>query len=115
MARRAAGQSVGGGMSEDENSPDDNRAWTLLTNHGAALLYVAENPDATVREVADGIDITERATARILRDLRREEYMEAIRVGRRNTYNLRRSARLRHHVGRDRRVSDFLEGLERAD
>ena len=88
-------------------------SWTLLTNHGAALLYVAERPDATIREVAGAIDVTERAAARILRDLRQAKYLSARKVGRRNTYKLRRSARLRHPVGRDRRVGDLLAGLER--
>ena len=85
--------------------------WTLLSNHGAALLHVAEHPESTVRELADAIGVTERAAARILHNLREEGYIEATRVGRRNTYRLDTSMPLRHRVGRDISVAQLLAGL----
>jgi hypothetical protein len=94
----------------------DERAsapWALLTNHGAVLLYIAEHPDATVRQVGDGVGITERAAARILRDLREARYLHATRVGRRNSYEIDRSQPLRHRATGNARVSDLLSGLLR--
>lgn len=94
-------------------APDDDRSgsWALLTNHGAALLYVARHPNATVRQVGDGVGITERAAARILRDLRDVGYLQATRVGRRNSYQVDPSRPLRHSATRDHQVSDLLVGL----
>jgi hypothetical protein len=94
----------------DERTP---AAWALLTNHGAVLLYVAEHPDATVRQVGDGVGITERAAARILRDLREASYLHATRNGRRNSYVIDRSQPLRHRAAGSARVSDLLSGLLR--
>lgn len=89
----------------------DRDTWTLLTNHGAALLYVAEHPDATIREVADAVGVQERAAARILSQLRDAGYLTAERVGRRNTYQLDLSLPLRHDAGSAFRVADLLDGL----
>ena len=89
---------------------DDTR-WTLITHHGAALIYVAEHPDATIREVSDAIGVQERAGARILRQLRDAGYLTAQRVGRRNTYELDISLPLRHQVGRGLSAADLLGGL----
>ena len=90
---------------------DGEPGWTLLTNHGAALVYVAGHPDATIREISAAIGVQERAAARILRDLRAGGYLIATRVGRRNTYQLQERLPLRHVVGRGHRVMDLLSGL----
>jgi len=60
----------------------------LLTNHGQVLLAVAEKPDVRIREIADRVGITERATQTILNDLVGAGYVERTRVGRRNTYTV---------------------------
>src|SRR6476659_6728926 len=60
----------------------------LLTNHGQVLVAVAENPDARIREIADRVGITERATQTILNDLVGAGYVQRTRVGRRNTYTV---------------------------
>jgi hypothetical protein len=93
------------------NGDADGARWALLTNHGAALLYVARHPNATVREVGDGVGITERAAARILRDLRDARYLHATRTGRRNSYEVDHSRPLRHTATQHRQVSDLLIGL----
>lgn len=103
-------------MTSELNEPQlqeegGSSAWALLTNHGAVLLYVAEHSDATVRQVGDGVGITERAAARILRDLREEGYLFATRIGRRNSYEVDRTRPLRHRAAGDARVSDLFQGL----
>ncbi len=101
-------QAVGPGDARETHA---NSRWALLTNHGAALLYVARHPNATVREVGDGVGVTERAAARILRDLRAEGYLRATRVGRRNSYEVDMTLPMRHASARHRQVADLLIGL----
>ena len=91
------------------------RGWTLITNHGACLIYIADHPNATVREIADAVAITERAAARILRNLREDGYLAARRVGRRNVYQLDPDLPLRHPVGEAKQVADLLGGLVDVD
>ena len=43
--------------------------WSLLTNHGQVLAYVAADPDARLRDVAESVGITERTAAQIVNDL----------------------------------------------
>ena len=89
----------------------DEPGWTFLTNHGAVLLYVALHPDATIRQVAEGVDITERATARILAQLRADGYVVATRRGRRNSYAISSQLPMRHSAARGLTVKQLLEGL----
>jgi DNA-binding MarR family transcriptional regulator len=70
--------------------------WNLLTSHGLVLLYVAANPDATIREIADTLDFTERRIADIIRDLEQVELISVERDGRRNHYTLNHHARFIH-------------------
>lgn len=60
----------------------------MLTNHGAALLYLHAHPDARVRDVADALHITERATARILADLKATGHLRVTHASRRNRYEV---------------------------
>ena len=87
------------------------RNWTLLTNHGACLVALATKADATVREIANALEITERSAARILSDLRADGYLEVTRAGRRNRYSVNFAAPLRHPIGRGRRVRDLVGGV----
>ena len=93
-------------MSDEEGS-----GWRFLTNHGAALLYIASSPDTTLREVAAAVGITERAAARIVKELRDGGYVTAERIGRRNTYTLHVDAPLRHPLVAGRDVRALLDAL----
>src|SRR5947208_202055 len=68
----------------------------FLTNHAFVMVCIARSPDVRVRDVAEAVGITERATQAILRDLDRSGYIERRRIGRRNRYAIRRNAPLRH-------------------
>jgi DNA-binding IclR family transcriptional regulator len=63
--------------------------FAFLTNHGLALLCIAQDPDARMRDIAADVDITERAAQRIVADLIAAGYLDRERVGRRNRYTLR--------------------------
>ena len=62
--------------------------WGFLTNHALALIYVVRHSGATVREIAAGVGVTERATLEILRILSEDGIVERHREGRRNTYSV---------------------------
>lgn len=61
---------------------------SMLTNHGAALLFLHAHPEARVRDLADALRITERATARILADLKATGSLRVTRANRRNRYEV---------------------------
>jgi predicted ArsR family transcriptional regulator len=90
---------------------DPEAHWTFLTNHAHVLLSLAADPDARVREVAEHVGITERATLRILHDLVEAGYVRAERVGRRNRYRLRLDEPMRHPMERSRAVGMLVEAL----
>ena len=80
------------------------RPFGFLTNHGMALLCIAEDPGVRIRDIAADVEITERAAQRIVADLVEAGYLDRERVGRRNHYTVR--ARLRPSV-RTRRDVDL--------
>jgi DNA-binding IclR family transcriptional regulator len=64
------------------------RDFAFLTNHGKALLLIAHDLRIRMRDIADLLGITERATQRIVADLARAGYLARQRDGRRNLYSL---------------------------
>ena len=91
-------------------APDSGRpCWTFLSNHGHVLLAIARNPDATLREVAALVGITERAVQRIVADLVAGQYLERVRTGRRNRYEVRHELPLRHPIEADRDIGSLIE------
>ena len=69
--------------------------FSFLTNHGLALLCIADDPRARIRDIAAAVNITERATQRIVADLIQAEYVEREREGRRNVYTVREDLDIR--------------------
>ena len=63
--------------------------WSFLTNHGQALLAISSDPEIRLRDLADGIGVTERAAHRIVSELVESGYVLRDRVGRRNSYEVR--------------------------
>jgi DNA-binding IclR family transcriptional regulator len=84
-------------------------AWTFLTNHAHVLLSLAANPDATLREVAEQVGITERAAHRIVGELESEGALTRTRDGRRNHYEIRRDFALRHPLEQHCSVGQLVE------
>jgi DNA-binding MarR family transcriptional regulator len=64
------------------------QSWGFLTNHAVVMIYVVCHPDSTVREISDGVGVTERATLAILRELDDQRIVDRHRDGRRNTYTI---------------------------
>ena len=88
--------------------------WVFLTNHAHVLLCIARDPEARARDIAEQVGITERATQRILADLRTEGYVTRTKVGRRNRYTINPRGHLRHPIFRDLAIGPLLEILNTA-
>lgn len=85
--------------------------WTFLSNHAHVLRLLFENPDLRMRDIAAQVDITERAVQRILHDLVEEGYVIVEKEGRRNHYELRLDAPLRHPLEAGATIRHLLDGL----
>jgi len=83
--------------------------WTFLSNYGHILLALAQNPGARLRDLAERVGITERAVHRLLSEMEAAGVIARRRDGRRNTYTIRRSVRLRHPIEGHRTVGDLLD------
>jgi predicted transcriptional regulator len=83
--------------------------WTFITNHAHVLLVLAGNPDMRLRDVGDLVGITERGTQRIVRDLVKDGYLRAERVGRRNHYTIQTKMPLRHPIEANHTVGELID------
>jgi MarR family len=62
--------------------------FAFLTNHGKTLLVIAGDPEIRMRDIAALLNITERATQRIVAELATAGYIGREREGRRNVYTV---------------------------
>lgn len=62
--------------------------WNFLTNHANVLLCITEDPNARLKDLAERVDISERAVKRIVADLEHQGYISRQRLGRRNRYEV---------------------------
>ena len=89
----------------------DRPAWTFITSHGFMLLAVSRNSDATVRELAEQVGVTERQAHRVLSDLAAEDYIVRERVGRRNRYRINDDAPMRLQSLSHHSIGELLTAL----
>lgn len=87
------------------NQPD----WTFLSNHGHVLIYLARDPEARIRDIAKSVGITERRIQGIISDLEAAGYVEIERVGRRNTYKVKKNLRFRHPAESHRSIGSLIK------
>ena len=93
------------------SSQEASRTWTFLTNHAQVLLCLAEEPDVRLRDVAERVGITERATQRIVSELAQAGYVRTERVGRRNRHTVDRRHAMRHSAQLGHNIGTLLEAL----
>ena len=86
-------------------------AWTFLTNHAHVLLCVARDRGVRLRDIAEAVGITERATQRIVTELAEAGYLRREKEGRRNVYRLDPDLPLRHPLERDHAIGEILRVL----
>lgn len=82
--------------------------WTFLTNHGHVFLCIAQDPEVRLRDVAERVGITERATQRIVADLVAAGYLVSEKAGRRRLYQIDPELPLRHPVERHNQIGALL-------
>ena len=85
--------------------------WSFVTSHALALIELARNSDITVRELALRLGLTERHTHRVISDLVADGYVKRTRVGRRNSYEIDASRRMRTPALAQREVGALLDAL----
>ena len=83
-------------------------SWTFLSNHGHTLIYLSQNPDARLRDIAEAVGITERFAHAIIGDLIEVGYVTSTKVGRRNEYSVDASLAFRHPLESGIPVSKLL-------
>ncbi len=96
----------------EPNRPDSSDQWTFLTNHAHVLLCIARDPAIRLRDVAQSVGITERATQRIVADLVFAGYLERARVGRRNHYEVNGELHFRHPIEQRNTIGSLLTILQ---
>ncbi|HXG41986.1 MAG TPA: helix-turn-helix domain-containing protein [Dehalococcoidia bacterium] len=87
------------------------RRWRLFSNHGLVLAYILRHPDATLRQMAFAIGLTERAVYQIVADLEQAGMLVKQRQGRRNVYMVDRERLLAHDLLPDLALSHFLQDV----
>jgi hypothetical protein len=70
--------------------------WNLMATHGVVLFYIAANPNSTMRQMAESLNLTERRIAQVVRDLAEADLLTVKRTGRRNSYTVNPDANFRH-------------------
>jgi DNA-binding Lrp family transcriptional regulator len=94
-----------------ENGPEAS-GFAFLTNHGKALLLIAQDPQIRIRDIAGLLGITERATQSIVSELDKASYIERERVGRRNRYSVSTHLPLGLPTQRDTDIRSLLAILQ---
>ncbi len=89
------------------------KKWNFLSNYGLVLTHLFQNPRATLREIARGTDLTERAVYQIVRDLEEGGFIEKKRVGRRNIYTINEGALFGYPVYGELNIAQMITALRR--
>jgi predicted transcriptional regulator len=87
------------------------KKWSFITNHGLVLLFILQNPQCTMREMALALGVTERSIQRVLEDLSSEGYVTWERTGKGNIYEINHTLGLKHELTKDFAIGDLLNLL----
>jgi len=89
------------------------KKWNFLSNYGLVLTHLFQNRRATLREIARGTDLTERAVYQIVRDLEEHGFIGKKREGRRNVYKVNESALFSFPVYQNLNIAQMITALRR--
>jgi uncharacterized membrane protein len=87
------------------------RRWEFLTNHAQVLVCIAGDPGLRLRDIAERVEITERAAHRIVTELAADGYITRERTGRRNHYTVNAHLPIPDPVASQRNVGALLDVL----
>lgn len=82
--------------------------WDFLTNHARALLFIAHDSGARLRDLAEALGVTERTAYDLVADLTEAGYVVKEKEGRRNRYHIQEDLPLRSSIGRERTIGEVL-------
>ena len=88
--------------------------WSFLTNHARALLFMANDPEARLRDLASALNVTERTAFAIVTDLTEAGYILKEKEGRRNRYSIQTHLPIRDAISRERTIGEVLAVLGHA-
>ena len=88
-----------------------DRRCLLLTNHAMVLAVISSDPGVRIREIAQKVEITERAVESLIADLINVGFLSRSRSGRRNVYELHGEANLRHPLVADTTVDQLIGAI----
>jgi hypothetical protein len=89
--------------------------WSFLTSHARVLMCIAHDPGARLRDIADGLGITERSAYGIVTELAEAGYIVKQKDGRRNRYQIQAHLPLPEPTSRERTVGEILALLADTD
>jgi DNA-binding Lrp family transcriptional regulator len=89
--------------------------FAFLTNHGKTLLLIARDRRIRIRDIAATLEITERATQRIVAELATAGYLEREREGRRTRYTVKTDLPVGLPIQRDVDIASLLAILPPRD
>ena len=82
--------------------------WTFLTNHAHVLLCLAKSSSMRMRDIAKEVGITERAVQHIISDLDEAGYIDRVKDGRCNVYQVHLDKHLRHPLESHRKIAGLV-------
>ena len=85
--------------------------WSFLTNHGRALVLIARDSNARLRDIAAELDVTERTAFGIVVDLTDAGYLVKEKDGRRNHYEIQGHLPLPETMNHQRTIGEVLDLL----
>ena len=88
-----------------------SKNWNIMATHGVVLFYIAANPESTMREMSEALNLTERRIAQVVRDLADADLLSVTRVGRRNSYVVNPDGKFRHPTLSHIRLGNFVNVL----
>jgi predicted transcriptional regulator len=91
--------------------PSRVATWSFLTNHALVVSFIARNPDVRIRDLAVGLDVTERTAFAVVADLVESGYVVKEKTGRRNRYHIQAEQPLGGAVSAERTIGDLLDLL----
>jgi len=100
---------------EDQQGVVTVPGFRFLTNHAKTLILIAHDRRIRIRDIATQLEITERATQRIVADLANAGYLKREREGRRNVYTVKAHVPLGLPIQRDINVASLLAILVTQD
>jgi hypothetical protein len=87
------------------------REWTIFSNHGIVLFYIAKHPLSTTQEIAQETLLSIWGVQQIISNLEKGGYIAKHRKGRCNQYRVHHESPLRHRLMRDYSVGEVLRSI----